>query len=85
MPRPVPPNTDLKKLLSEFSTSVKLRMRKALVIQAKIGKRSMESKKVAENIQAVVNVLERNLDKGMQNIDEIFTKTTMGPAFKITI
>ncbi len=85
MPRPVPPNTDLKKLLSEFSTSVKLRMRKNLVIQAKVGKRSMQSKKIAENIQAVVNVLERNLEKGMQNIDEIFTKTTMGPAFKIAI
>ena len=85
MPRPVPPNTDLKKLLSEFSTSVKLRMRKHLVIQARVGKRSMESKMIAENIQAVVNVLEGNLEKGMHNIDEIYTKTTMGPAIKITI
>jgi large subunit ribosomal protein L1 len=85
MPRPVPPNADLKAMLSEFSSSVKLRMRKNLVIQAKVGKRSMESKKVAENIQAVVNSLERNLEKGMQNIDVIFTKTTMGPAIKIKI
>ncbi len=83
MPRPVPPNADLKALLSEFSSSVKLRMRKSLVIQAKVGKRKMDSKQVAENIQAVVGALERNLDRGMQNIDEIFTKTTMGPAIKI--
>jgi len=83
MPRPVPPNADLKALLSEFSSSVKLRMRKNLVIQAKVGKRKMDTKQVAENIQAVVGALERNLDRGIQNIDEIFTKTTMGPAIKI--
>ena len=83
MPRPIPPDADLGKLLAEFSSSVKLRMRKNLVIQAKIGKRSMKSKLVAENIEAVVKTLENNLDRGMQNIDKIFTKTTMGPLFKI--
>jgi large subunit ribosomal protein L1 len=85
MPRPVPPNADLKALLSEFSSSVKIRMRKSLVVQAKVGKRKMDSKKVAENIQAIVGALEQNLDRGMQNIDEIFTKTTMGPAIKIEV
>jgi large subunit ribosomal protein L1 len=85
MPRPVPPDTDVSKLLSEFSSSVKLRMRKNLVVQAKVGKRTMKPKLVAENIQAVVTTLERNLDRGMQNIDKIFTKTTMGPPFKIQI
>ncbi|MFX0170000.1 MAG: 50S ribosomal protein L1 [Candidatus Hodarchaeota archaeon] len=85
MPRPVPPDADLAKTLSEFSSSVKLRMRKTLVIQAKVGKRSMAPKQVAENIQAVVTALERNLDRGMQNIDSIFTKTTMGPAVKIAV
>jgi large subunit ribosomal protein L1 len=85
MPRPVPPDADLKKILGEFSSSIKLRMRKSLVIQAKVGQRSMEPKLIAENIQAVVSALERNLDKGMQNIDKIFTKTTMGPAIKITM
>lgn len=83
MPRPVPPNADLKKMLSEFSSSVKLRMRKNLVIQVKVGERSMEPKLVAENIQVVINSLEKNLDRGMQNIQSIFTKTTMGPAIKI--
>lgn len=85
MPRPVPTGTNVKKLLSEFSSSVKLRMRKNLVIQAKIGKRSNEPKLVAENIQAVVNTLESNLDRGMQNIEKIFVKTTMGPVIKIEL
>ncbi|MFX1319748.1 MAG: 50S ribosomal protein L1 [Promethearchaeota archaeon] len=83
MPRPVPPDTDVTNLLSEFSSSVKLRMRKNLVVQAKVGKRSMQPKSVAENIQAVVTSLERNLERGMNNIDKIFTKTTMGPPFQI--
>jgi len=83
MPRPVPPDADLKKILSEFSSSVKLRMRKTPVIQAKVGKRSMDPKLVAENIQAVISALERHLEKGMGNIRDIFTKTTMGPAVKI--
>ncbi|MDO8055781.1 MAG: 50S ribosomal protein L1 [Candidatus Hermodarchaeota archaeon] len=85
MPRPAPPDVDLKKMLSEFSSSVKISMRKNLVIQAKVGQRSMESKLIAENIQAIVTALERNLEKGMQNIDAIFTKTTMGPAIKIAM
>lgn len=85
MPRPVPPDTDVSKLLSEFSSSVKLRMRKNLVVQAKVGKRTMKPKLVAENIHAVITTLERNLDRGMQNIDKIFTKTTMGPPFKVQI
>ena len=85
MPRPIPPDADIKKLLSEFSSSVKLRMRKNLVVQAKVGKRSMKPKLVAENIQAVVQGLESNLERGMQNIDKIFTKTTMGPPFKIDV
>ncbi|MFW9832232.1 MAG: 50S ribosomal protein L1 [Candidatus Thorarchaeota archaeon] len=83
MPRPIPPGADVKKILSEFSSSVKLRMRKNLVIQAKIGKRSMAAKLVAENIQAVVSALEQNLERGMQNIDKLFVKTSMGPAIKI--
>ena len=85
MPRPVSPDTDVTSLLSEFSSSVKLRMRKNLVVQAKVGKRSMKPKSVAENIQAVVTSLERNLERGMQNIDKIFTKTTLGPPFQIQI
>ena len=85
MPRPAPPDADLKKMLGEFSSSVKIRMRKNLVIQAKVGQRSMKPQLLAENIQAIVTALERNLEKGIQNIDEIFTKTTMGPAIKIAI
>lgn len=83
MPRPVPPDADLGKLLSEFSSSVKLRMRKNLVIQVKIGKRNMAPKLVAENIQAVITTLERNLERGMNNIAAILIKTTMGPAVRI--
>jgi large subunit ribosomal protein L1 len=85
MPRPVPPGTDIGALLSEFSSSVKLRMRKNLVIQAKVGKQSMEPKLVAENIQAVILALERNLEKGMDNIRNVLVKTTMGPAIEIQI
>lgn len=85
MPRPVPSDTDVGKLLSEFSSSVKLRMRKNLVVQAKVGKRTMKPKLIAENIEAVMKSLESNLERGFQNIDKIFTKTTMGPPIKIEI
>ncbi len=83
MPRPVPPDADIGKLLSEFSSSVKIRMRKNLVIQIKIGKRSMDPKHVADNIQTVLTALETHLERGLQNIGSVLTKTTMGPAVKI--
>jgi large subunit ribosomal protein L1 len=83
MPRPVPASADITKLLSEFSSSVKLRMRKNLVIQNKVGQRKMEAKRLAENIQAILTALERNLDKGAANIGEVLVKTTMGPTVRI--
>lgn len=83
MPRPVSPSADIGKLLSEFASSVKLRMRKNLVIQTKVGRQSMDSKHVAENIQAIIAALEQNLEKGMDNIRNVFVKTTMGPAIEI--
>jgi large subunit ribosomal protein L1 len=85
MPRPVQPDADLEQLLSQFSSSVKIRMRKNLVIQVKIGNRSMNPKNVAENIQAVMTALEANLERGAQNIESVLTKTTMGPAVKIEL
>jgi large subunit ribosomal protein L1 len=83
MPRPVPAGADIGKLLSEFSSSVKLRMRKSLVIQVKIGQRKMAPKNVAENVQATLTALERNLEKGAASIGEVLVKTSMGPTVRI--
>jgi ribosomal protein L1 len=43
----------------------------------------MAPKNVAENVQATLTALERNLEKGAASIGEVLVKTSMGPTVRI--
>lgn len=83
MPKPVPPNTDLKAILENYKKTVRLRMRDNPCIHAKVGTRGMDKEKLAENINAILSFLEEKLERGPSNIKSIYLKTTMGPSIKV--
>jgi len=83
MPKPIPPNADLKLILENYKKTVRLRMRDNPSLHTKVGSRGMDKEKVAENISAVVSFLEEKLEKGPQNIKSLFIKTTMGPPERV--
>ncbi|MEM1563514.1 MAG: 50S ribosomal protein L1 [Candidatus Bathyarchaeia archaeon] len=85
MPIPVPPTADIESLLKKYRRTVVVRMRNQPVIQCRIGTENMKEEELAENIQAVLRVVEGKLKRGMKNIKSVCIKTTMGTPVKIKL
>ncbi|MEM2145622.1 MAG: 50S ribosomal protein L1 [Candidatus Jordarchaeaceae archaeon] len=83
MPKPVPPNADIKTVLEQYKKSARIRMRENPVIHLRVGNEQMDEKKIADNVQSVINFLEGKFEKGSRNIKSVYIKTTMGPAIKV--
>jgi len=85
MPIPVPPTADIESLLNKYRRTVVVRMRNQPVIQCRVGTENMKEEELAENIQAVLRVVEGKLKRGMKNIKSVCIKTTMGAPVKIKL
>ncbi|MEM3596815.1 MAG: 50S ribosomal protein L1 [Candidatus Bathyarchaeia archaeon] len=83
MPIPVPPTADIESLLAKHRKTVVIRMRNQPVLQCRVGAENMKEEEIAENILAVLRVVEGKLKKGIKNIKFAYIKTTMGSPVKI--
>jgi large subunit ribosomal protein L1 len=83
MPIPVPPTTDIMALLAKHRNTVVVRMRNQPLIQVSIGSESMSEDDLADNIQAVLRVLDGKLKRGLKNVKNVYIKTAMGVPVKI--
>lgn len=83
MPIPVPPTVDIESLLAKHRKTVVVRMRNQPVLQCRVGTENMKEEEIAENILAVLRVVEGKLKKGIKNIKFAYIKTTMGFPVKI--
>lgn len=87
MPQIAPLNADavksiLKSMLSKVVLSNK-KNKSSVAMQIKIGKRSQDAVKIAENTMVVYNSLIEKLPAGKQNIKSIYFKTTMSTPHKL--
>jgi large subunit ribosomal protein L1 len=90
MPKPFPsgygiisnPN-DLQVAIERYLKIIRIQLKKQLLIQVKIGKKSMEKEKVFENMKAVVEYIADQMPHKYNNIKSMFLKTTMGHPIKI--
>jgi len=85
MPQPIAPNIDIAGLIERLSRTSKLRIKENPVILTKVGDVKMDSKEIAENIEALIHSLEGKLAKGIQNIRSVYIKTTMGQSERIEV
>ena len=85
MPQPLAPNADINDLLERFTRTSVLRIKENPVVLSKVGNVKMANKEVAENIEAIIHTLEGRLEKGIQNIDSAYIKTTMGKSHQIEV
>ncbi|MFX1486793.1 MAG: 50S ribosomal protein L1 [Promethearchaeota archaeon] len=88
MPKPggiIPPTSDIKPVLEKYRKTVRIAMKKSLVIHVKVGDKNMDNKSTAENILEILSFLKENLDKGMQNVKSIYVKTSMGSSAKLEV
>lgn len=83
MPKPVPANIKVEPLLKKLQSTVKVGVKDQPSIQIIIGTQDMDEEKLAENIEAVLAILDRNLEKGRNQIKSMYIKTTMGSVVRV--
>jgi large subunit ribosomal protein L1 len=83
MPIPVPPTADIASLIERHRKTVLVRMRNQPVLQCRVGTENMKEEEIAENVQAVLRVVEGKLKRGIKNIKFAYIKTSMGTPVKI--
>jgi large subunit ribosomal protein L1 len=90
MPKPLPkgygvinPNENLDEYLPKLERIITLTMKKQLLLQVKIGKKSQTQKELMENIDSVLGFLEHQLPSGYNNIKSVYIKTSMGKPVKV--
>lgn len=83
MPKPVPASADPNVLLGRLKSTVKIRVKDQPIIQTIVGSEEMTPEQVSENVDAIMEVLDRNLEQGSKQIKALYLKTTMGPATRV--
>ena len=83
MPKPVPASAKAEPLIERLRSTVKVGVKDQASIQALVGTQDMSDEQIAENIDAVLAVLDRNLEKGRSQIKSMFVKTTMGSVVRV--
>ncbi len=83
MPKPVPSTAKPESLMEKFKNTAKVRIKDQPVIQAIVGSEEMDDEMIVDNIEAVLDILDRNLEKGRSQIKSMYIKTTMGPVAKV--
>ncbi|MBI4163346.1 MAG: 50S ribosomal protein L1 [Candidatus Aenigmarchaeota archaeon] len=85
MPKPVPPNANIKAFTDVARKTIKIRVTTTPVIHTIVGSEDMDDKKIEANANALVNFVKEKLPKGRNNIKAVYIKLTMGPAIKLPL
>ena len=83
MPKPVPATIKPEPIMERLKSTVKVRIKDQPVIQALVGTQDMDDELIADNIEAVLTVLDQKLEKGRNQIKTMYVKTTMGPVARV--
>lgn len=83
MPKPVPASAKPEPIIERLQATVKVRIKDQPVIQTLIGTQDMDDELLAENVEAVLSILDRKLEKGRNQIKSMHVKTTMGPVVRV--
>jgi large subunit ribosomal protein L1 len=83
MPKPVPASAKPEPLMEKLKGTVKVRIKDQPVVQALVGSQDMGDEEIADNIEAVLGVLDQKLEKGRNQIKSMYVKTTMGPITRV--
>ena len=83
MPKPIPASANPEVILGRLKSTVKIRVKDQPLIQSIVGSEDMTQEQIVENIDAVLDVLDRNLEQGSKQIKAMYLKTTMGPVTRV--
>ncbi len=83
MPKPIPASANPGVILGRLRSTVKVRVKDQPIIQSIVGSEDMTEAQIAENVDAILDVLDRKLEKGQKQIKALYIKTTMGPVTRV--
>lgn len=83
MPRPVPPGGDPTNLINAMKRSVRVRTKGNRTFHAPVGTRTMPPEQIAQNVDALLTRITGKLERGRNNIESVYVKTSMGPAVRL--
>ena len=83
MPDPLSPDDDVQEVVERLKNSVQLRSGDRRTFHTRVGAEDMSAEDIADNIDVIIRRLHADLEKGPLNIDNVFVKTTMGPAVEV--
>ena len=63
MPKPVPASAKPDPIIDRLKNTVNVRIKNQPVIQALVGTQEMDDERIAENIETILGILDRNLEK----------------------
>lgn len=83
MPTPLSPDDDVVEVINRMKNTVQLRSGDRRTFHTLVGSEEMSAEEVADNVDVILRRLYSTLEKGPQNIDTVYVKTTMGPAVEV--
>ena len=81
--QPPPPTGDPAQVVKTLKNTVRVRSRDRRTFHAPIGTKDMSAEDLTENAFLVIDRVVKKLERGDQNIQSVFVKTTMGPSEKV--
>ncbi|WIV66502.1 50S ribosomal protein L1 [Natrialbaceae archaeon AArc-T1-2] len=83
MPTPLSPDDDVVETVNRMKNTVQIRSRDRRTFHTRVGAEDMDAEEIADNIDVILRRLHTDLEKGPQNIDSVYIKTTMGPSVEV--
>ncbi|WP_255170841.1 50S ribosomal protein L1 [Natrononativus amylolyticus] len=83
MPDPLSPDDDVVETVNRLKNTVQIRSRDRRTFHTRVGAEDMNAEEIADNIDVILRRLHADLEKGPQNIDSVYVKTTMGPSVEV--
>ncbi len=83
MPTPLQPDDDVVETVNRMKNTVQVRSGERRTFHTRVGAEDMTAEDIADNIDVILRRLFTDLEKGPQNIDSVYVKTTMGPAVEV--
>ena len=83
MPTPLQPDDDVVETVNRMKNTVQVRSGERRTFHTRVGAEGMDADAIADNIDVILRRLFTDLEKGPQNIDSVYVKTTMGPAVEV--
>ncbi|MFO7925384.1 MAG: 50S ribosomal protein L1 [Halobacteriota archaeon] len=83
MPTPLQPDDDVVETVNRMKNTVQVRSGERRTFHTRVGAEDMNADQIADNIDVILRRLFTDLEKGPQNIDSVYVKTTMGPSVEV--